>query len=88
MSLWGLGIGQQNVGNQLSQQQAAANLQAQTNAAHMQNYSQQPLGGLGPFAQPLPTWNENVPLWSEGGYEAWLGKPAHSVAYCQRCLFL
>ena len=88
MSIWGLGVGQtlaqgqQNVGGLLG----GAGFQAQQNAMNaQQNYAQNQLGGLN--IQPL-TWNENVPLWSEGGYEPWLGKPSHSVMYCQRCLFL
>ena len=42
----------------------------------------------GQYPSYIPTWNENVPVWSEGGYELWLGKPFMSVDFCQRCLFL
>ncbi len=62
---------------------------AQNIANQNQWMGQQNVAGLNPQQYPPPlTWNENVPVWDEGGYEPWLGKPMHRAEFCQRCMFL
>ena len=81
-NLFGSGVVGNNLGgysqggiNQLS---AAANFQNQAQAAGFNNFAQ----------QQVPTWNNHVPAWDEGGWEPWLGKPDLMFGFCQRCLFL
>ncbi len=72
--------------------QANQALNNQLNAAAQQNQYQQAMnqqaGIAGMNYPPPPTWNDHVPVWDEGGWELWLGKPMHRVEFCQRCMFL
>ncbi len=81
---WLAGIGQQNAA-----QQSYSNSN-QGLGAQAQNVAQQNAAGLQQQygAQFQPNWNDHVPVWDEGGYEPWLGKPPHRFEYCQRCMFL
>lgn len=79
------------------QANALAGLAQQANYANqMQGVAGQALANVGAtpswMNQPGPgfsfNYNDHVPVWDEGGYEPWLGKPSHTFADCQRCLFV
>ena len=75
-----------------SQLQAAAQQYAQQYAqqhAQAQNqwYGQQNVAGLNHQGYSFPNYNDHVPIWDEGGYEPWIGKPMHRAEFCQRCMF-
>jgi len=69
------------------QQQAWAGQLGQAQSQYQNQLNQQMQQMVG-AAMPIPTFNEHVPVWDEGGYEPWLGKPTHRTDYCQRCMFL
>lgn len=82
-------LGQGQAPGGLSQASNVANYQAQLAAMQGQQNAYNPLtGGLSQAYQRPTTWEGNVPVWDEGGYEPWVGKVIHSVQFMQRCLFL
>lgn len=74
--------------SQVAQQQAQWQNQLGALQNNYQQAAQNMAANMVGASLMTPNWNDHVPVWDEGGYEPWLGKPQHRTEHCQRCMFL